>query len=108
MRTIFLYQAMFFVSLLLTFAAYGQDAVADNMLLYQRGIGGWPKHINEVKVDYTKALFAEEKKDLLADKYGHDATIDNGATNKEICYLVKAYKIPGNKACLKVAEKGIR
>ena len=76
MNKTILYRALFSVSLLLTFVAYGQDAVADNMLLYQRGIGGWPKHFNEVKVDYTKAISTEEKKQLLADKSRNDATID--------------------------------
>jgi pectinesterase len=104
----FSYPMFFFVSLLLAFSAFGQDAVADNMLLYQRSIGGWPKHINEVKVDYTKSLSAEEKERLLADKSRKDATIDNGATTKEIRYLVKTYKATGNKDYLKAAEKGIR
>ena len=108
MNKTILYRALFSVSLLLTFVAYGQDAVADNMLLYQRGIGGWPKHFNEVKVDYTKAISTEEKKQLLADKSRNDATIDNGATSKEIRYLVKAYKTTGNKDYLKAAERGIR
>lgn len=31
-----------------------EDYVADNMLLYQRHVGGWPKHIGNIKIDYTK------------------------------------------------------
>jgi hypothetical protein len=87
---------------------YAQDIQADRMLLYQRSIGGWPKHINEVKVDYTKALSEGEKASVLADKVRNDATIDNSATTKEIRYLIKAYKTTGNKEYLKSAEKGIR
>lgn len=97
-----------FLTLLLTVVAVGQDAVADNMLLYQRAIGGWPKHIAEVKVDYSKNLTNEEKIRLQADKSRNDATIDNGATTKEIRFLLKAYEKLGKRAYLQAAENGIR
>lgn len=92
----------------LAFSVHAQDAQADRMLLYQRSIGGWPKHINEVKVDYTKSLSEGEKASVLDDKFRNDATIDNNATTKEIRYLVKAYKTTGNKEYLRAAENGIR
>jgi PelA/Pel-15E family pectate lyase len=85
------------------------DSVADNMLLYQRANGGWPKHfIGDRKVDYKKTLSPNELK-LLKDGYGEsiDATIDNEATTKEIKYLVKAYKIYTKKEYLNAAIKGI-
>ncbi|RYY87953.1 MAG: pectate lyase [Chitinophagaceae bacterium] len=85
-----------------------QDAVADNMLAYQRSNGGWPKHIGEVKVDYNKTLTADERAGLLDDKGRNDATIDNSATTKEIRYLLKAYGKSGNTAYLQAAETGIR
>lgn len=94
--------------LLLATSLFSQDAVADNMLLYQRAIGGWPKHINDVKVDYSKVLSGSEKAALAADKARNDATIDNGATTKEIRYLLKAHAASGNKAYLAAAENGIR
>ena len=81
---------------------------ADNMLLYQRAIGGWPKAIGEVKVDYTKLLSAAEKKRTLADSLRIDATIDNSATTKEIRFLINAYKQTGDQRYLKAAEKGVR
>ncbi len=96
------------ISMGLVFAAQGQDSVANNMLLYQRSVGGWPKHINEVKIDYTKVLTSAEKAGVADDLYRNDATIDNNATTKEIRYLAKAYKQTGNKAYLDAAEKGIR
>ena len=38
------------------------DAVAENMLLYQRSNGGWPKHFPANKnVDYKKNLPAKKK-----------------------------------------------
>lgn len=87
---------------------FAQDPVANNMLLYQRGVGGWPKHINDVKVDYTKTLTEGEKAGLMDDRSRNDATIDNNATTKEIRYLLKAYKSSNNKDYLKAAENGIR
>src|SRR5690348_777667 len=98
---IFLIQALFSVHLL------AQDTIANNMLLYQRGIGGWPKHIGEQRIDYTRSLSPAEKAGLLDDKNRNDATIDNNATTKEIRYLVKAYQHTCNFDYLIAAESGI-
>lgn len=84
------------------------DPMAENMLLYQRSVGGWPKAVGEVKVDYTKILTDAQKASTLKDVNRIDATIDNAATYKEINYLVNAYKQTSNKAYLQSAEKGIR
>lgn len=86
----------------------GQDMVADNMLVYQRAIGGWPKHIGEEKIDYTKPLSPAEKAGILDDANRNDATIDNNATTKEIRYLIRAYAKTKNPDYLTGAEKGIR
>lgn len=83
------------------------DPVAENMLVYQRAVGGWPKAVNEVKVDYNKVLTDAEKKAIKADSMHIDATIDNNATTREIRYLVKAYKQTGNTQYLAAAEKGV-
>src|SRR5438045_5387632 len=102
------------VCVLLTASVFAQpapqergDYVADNMLVYQRSIGGWPKHIGEVKIDYTKKLSPAEKAGILDDAGRNDATIDNNETTKEIRYLVAAYKKWNNKSYLDAAEKGI-
>lgn len=100
--------SLLLVSALLTVSAMAQDTQADNMLLYQRSNGGWPKHINNVKVDYTKSLSETDLVRLTKDRSRKDATIDNGATTKEIRYLVKAFQKTGNKAYKQAAEKGIR
>ncbi len=81
---------------------------AENMLVYQRAVGGWPKAVENVKVDYTKQLSEAEKKKIIADSLHKDATIDNSATTKEIRFLVNAYKQTGDQRYLKAAEKGIR
>lgn len=83
------------------------DPVAENMLVYQRAVGGWPKAVNEIKVDYNKKLTEAEKNAIRNDSMHIDATIDNNATTREIRYLVKAYKQTNNIAYLRAAEKGI-
>ncbi len=92
----------------ISYAQAKTDSIAENMLVYQRAIGGWPKAVNEVKVDYTKTLSPAAKFATYADMNRNDATIDNEATFKEINYLVKAYQTTGNKAYLASAEKGVR
>ena len=78
------------------------------MLLYQRAVGGWPKAVNEIKVDYNKPLSDAEKKAIRADSMRIDATIDNSATIREIRWLVKAFKQTQNTAYILAAEKGVR
>jgi PelA/Pel-15E family pectate lyase len=89
-------------------AAAATDTIAEKMLLYQRSWGGWPKAVNEVKVDYSKPLTAAERLAIRNDSLHIDPTIDNSATTREIRYLVKAYKTTQNKRYLEAAEKGIR
>lgn len=89
-------------------SSFAQDKEADNMLVYQRSWGGWPKHIKNVKVDYSKTVSEDEKKVIIADSLRKDATIDNGATVKEIRYLAKAYKQYKNPAYKAAVDKGIR
>ncbi|MCW3087976.1 MAG: pectinesterase [Sediminibacterium sp.] len=86
----------------------GADLQAENMLVYQRAVGGWPKAVNEVKVDYTKTLTDAQKQAIRADSLHNDATIDNNATTKEIRYLVKAYQQSKDPRYLAAAEKGLR
>src|ERR1700733_13831986 len=66
------------------------DEVADNMLIYQRTVGGWPKHIGNEPIDYRKKLSPAEKAAFFDDASMNDATIDNDATSKEIRYLAAA------------------
>lgn len=88
--------------------AQQKDSVAENMLIYQRAVGGWPKMVGNVKVDYHKNLSPAERMATVEDASRNDATMDNDATNKEINYLVKVYKTTGNKEYLHAAEHGIR
>ncbi|WP_207497231.1 pectate lyase [Aridibaculum aurantiacum] len=88
-------------------SAIAQDKVADNVLLFQRSVGGWSKHYNSKKVDYNVTLSEQEKKQVLAQGKNNDATIDNHSTVKEIKILLQAYKKHQNPAYLQAAERGI-
>ncbi len=84
------------------------DTVAENMLLYQRANGGWPKQFNKEKVDYHRILLPAELNELKAGyEAGMDATIDNNATTREIRYLAKAFKRSRDQRFLQAAERGV-
>ena len=89
-------------------AARLTDSTAEKMLVFQRGIGGWPKAVGDMKVDYKHPLTAAGRAATLADKGRTDATIDNNATTREIAYLAKASQATNNAAYRQSAETGIR
>ena len=60
--------------------------IADNLLLYQREVGGWPKN-----TDMAIILAGQEKAELLKARKNADSTIDNGATYTQMRYLAKVY-----------------
>jgi PelA/Pel-15E family pectate lyase len=88
--------------------AAAQDTTAEKMLAFQRSSGGWPKAVNEVKVDYRHPMSAADLAAARRDASQEDATIDNNATTREITYLVAAFKTTQNPAYRQAAEKGIR
>lgn len=83
------------------------DPLAENMLVYQRAVGGWPKAIGKVPIKYEQVISDAEKLEIKADSLHKDATIDNKATSKEIRYLIDAYKNTGNARYLAAVQKGI-
>jgi PelA/Pel-15E family pectate lyase len=85
-----------------------QDTTAEKMLAFQRSVGGWPKAVNDKKVDYTHRMSADDLKAARRDESREDATIDNNATTREITYLLTAYKNTNNPTYRQGAEKGIR
>lgn len=85
----------------------GADKVAENMLLFQRSYGGWPKHFNKKAINYQDNFTPEQIKEIRGLVNENDATIDNQATTKEIRYLLSAYAKDKNPAYLQAAEKGI-
>ncbi len=61
--------------------------IAENVLLYQRNIGGWPKN-----VQMHLLLSQAEKEELLKQKQtNEETTTDNGATIQEMLFLSKIY-----------------
>lgn len=61
-------------------------AVAENVLLLQKDIGGWPKNIQPQRLaEEDKMRYRSEKNDSKG------ATIDNGATTQEMIFLSKVY-----------------
>ena len=68
--------------------------IAENVMLYQRNIGGWPK--NTLMHHY---LSSEQKEKLLQKKdHNYDCTTDNGATILEMTYLSNMYRmVPDEK-----------
>ena len=60
--------------------------IADNVLLYQRDSGGWPKNI-----DMGKPLDEADRAALLRQKNDTDSTIDNGATYTQLSFLARVY-----------------
>lgn len=62
--------------------------IAENVLLYQRDNGGWPKNIEMQNAipEKDRQLLLTLKKDPVG------CTIDNGATTQEMLFLSKVYK----------------
>lgn len=70
------------------FATSEAKEIAENVLLYQRDIGGFPKNIQ-----MQHLLSLEEKDALLKLKSStEDCTTDNGATVQEMNFLSKMYR----------------
>jgi len=69
------------------FATTEAKAIAENVLLYQRNIGGWPKNIQ-----MQNSISETEKQKLTALKSDlHDITTDNGATCQEMLFMSRMY-----------------
>ncbi len=61
--------------------------IGDQVLLYQRVTGGWPKNVN-----MSKPVTDEERAQVLQDKQRRDdSTTDNGATNMQMYYLARLF-----------------
>ncbi len=61
--------------------------IADNILLYQKDNGGWPKNY-----DMLAILTDDQKKKLIEAKNEQKTTFDNGTTYSHIACLSKIYK----------------
>ncbi|MBZ4034029.1 pectate lyase [Flavobacterium sp. 17A] len=69
------------------FASAEAKKIAENVLLYQRDIGGWPKNIQ-----MQDELTEKQRKDLIAlKKTAVETTTDNGATCQEMLFMSRMY-----------------
>lgn len=93
----------------LSFSAFTQekDSLAEKVLVYQLPNGAWGKQLMDKKaVNYALPLTKEllQKIEATDEKY---ATIDNGATTREINILMEAYAKTQNTDYLNAARKGV-
>ncbi|MCJ7447668.1 MAG: pectate lyase [Bacteroidales bacterium] len=85
---------------------YGSEeskSVAENVLLYQRDFGGWPKNI-----PIHKPLTDAEKAKINDDKGLNDAIFDNSATTTEMKFLVRMYNKTKNEAYKDSFNRGLK
>ncbi len=67
--------------------------IGDQLMLYQRVTGGWPKNI-----DMVSPLSDEERAKVLADKQRiDDSTTDNDATNIQMRFLARLFHATHDK-----------
>ncbi|MDR3653652.1 MAG: pectate lyase [Paludibacter sp.] len=78
------------------------ENIADNMLLFQKNNGGWPKNY-----DYFAILTPEQKEIVKANKNLTNTTFDNGCTYTQIAALAIAYKATGIEKYKTGAIKGL-
>jgi len=78
------------------------EKIADNILLFQKDNGGWPKNY-----DMTAVLSREQREKIIKAKSDTDTTFDNGTTYTQIAYLAKAYQLTKAARYRDGALKGI-
>ncbi len=76
--------------------------IADNILLFQRENGGWPK-------DYDMlAVLTEEQKKLIRDTRANtDTSYDNHTTHTQVVYLARAAALTGEPAYRAACGRGL-
>jgi PelA/Pel-15E family pectate lyase len=85
---------------------YGSEEskrVAENVLLYQRDIGGWPKNIA-----IHKPLTETEKATINDEKGLNDAILDNNATTTEMKFLARMFNKTKNQAYKDSFNRGLK
>ena len=85
---------------------YGSDEskrVAENVLLYQRDIGGWPKNL-----PIHKPLTEPEKATINDEKGLNDAILDNSATTTEMKFLARMFNKTKNQAYKDSFNRGLK
>lgn len=78
------------------------EAIADNILLYQKNNGGWPKNY-----DMLAILTPEQKDSLIKDKTVLNTTFDNRGTYSHVEALAKVYYVTKKEKYKEGASKGL-
>ena len=77
--------------------------IAEQVILYQRVTGGWPKN-----TDFAKQLTDAEREQVLKDKNNtFDSTTDNNATTVEMNFLARMYNATGKAEYKDAVVRGI-
>lgn len=77
--------------------------IGDQILLWQRCTGGWPKNI-----DMAAPLSDEQREKVIADKQRRDdSTTDNNATTLQMMYLARLYQATGEMKYRDGFRKGV-
>ena len=77
--------------------------IGEQLLLFQRETGGWPKNI-----DMVTPLNDEERAEIEAEKGRRDdSTTDNGATTLQMAYLARLYAATGDTCYRDAFRRGV-
>lgn len=82
---------------------YELAAIGDNILLYQKSNGGWPKNY-----DILAILTPDQQDSLLQDKDNLNTTFDNGTTYTHVACLAQIYNATKNAKYSKAAINGLQ
>ena len=85
------------------FATDEARRIGDQVLLYQRVTGGWPKNI-----DMARPLDEAQRADVESEKSRrYDSTTDNDATILQLGYLARLFKATGDMKYRDAFHRGI-
>lgn len=77
--------------------------IADNILLYQKDNGGWPKNY-----DMMAVLTSDQKDSVAAAKHILNTTFDNGTTYTQVAALARVYSVIPDLWYKEAAIKGLK
>jgi PelA/Pel-15E family pectate lyase len=77
-------------------------AIGDNILIYQKSNGGWPKNY-----DMMAVLTADQKDSLLRDKDNLNTTFDNSTSYSHVACLAQIYEATQNSKYSNAALNGL-
>ena len=76
--------------------------IADNVLLFQKANGGWPKNY-----DMLAILDDQQRRAVLQTRNDLNTTFDNGTTHSQVEYLAKAYSTTKDSRYREACLRGI-